>query len=270
MSEGEHLVWNVCPEIFEWGPLAPRWYGLLFAAGFLLGFMFMERVFRHESRPVEDLSILLLYLLGGTVIGARLGHVLFYHPGYYLLHPGEIIQIWEGGLASHGGAIGVPVAVWLYAKNRPEQPFLWLLDRLSIPTALTGAFIRLGNFFNSEILGRPAEVSWAVVFSRVDQVPRHPVQLYESAAYLSIFIGLWGLYRAYGASLNRGVLFGLFLVGVFSSRIALEMFKAPQASFANILGPLSMGQWLSLPLVGLGLWLLFRSNPSGQARLAGA
>ena len=216
MQEREHFVWNVAPEIFEWGPLAPRWYGLLFATGFLIEFVFMERVFRREDRPVEDLSVLLLYMLGGTVIGARLGHILFYHPGYYLLPPREILQIWEGGLASHGGAIGVLMAVRLYAKNRPDQSYLWLLDRLSI------------------------------------------------------FVGLWGLYCRLGPSLNQGVLFGLFLVGVFSARIVLEVFKAPQTAFAESRGMFSMGQWLSFPLIGLGIWLLFRAGTSEQARLADA
>ena len=254
------IHWNVDPTLFRLGPLAPRWYGLLFASGFLIGFYLMRRVFRREERPETDLDILLLYLLGGTVIGARLGHILFYAPAYYLTHPLEIIAIWEGGLASHGGLIGVPVAIWLYSRGREDQPFVWLLDRLAAPVALTGSFIRLGNLFNSEILGLPSDLPWAVVFERIDQTARHPVQMYESISYFLIFVLLWGLYRQWGEETPRGRLIGLFLTLVFGVRILWETFKVEQAHFELAL-PLgmSMGQFLSLPAVAVGLWLVWRS-----------
>lgn len=260
------IHWNVDPTIFRLGPLAPRWYGLLFASGFLIGFYLMRYVFQREDRPETDLDYLLLYLLGGTVIGARLGHILFYAPGYYLTHPAEIIQIWEGGLASHGGLIGVPLAIWLYCRRRDDQPFVWLLDRLAAPVALTGSFIRLGNLFNSEILGVPSDLPWAFVFERIDQTARHPVQLYESLSYFLIFVLLWGLYRRWGENTPRGLLIGLFFTLVFGVRIVLELFKVEQAHFEMALPlSMSMGQLLSLPAVILGLWLVWhalRTDPS--------
>jgi prolipoprotein diacylglyceryl transferase len=220
---------------------------------------------------VTDLDYLLLYLLGGTIIGARLGHVLFYAPGHYLTHPLEIIAIWEGGLASHGGLIGVPFAIWLYCRRREEQPFVWLLDRLAAPVALTGSFIRLGNLFNSEILGVPADLPWAVVFERVDQTARHPVQVYESISYFLIFVLLWGLYRRWGTETPRGLLIGLFFALVFGARIVLEWFKVEQAHFAGTLPlGLSMGQLLSLPAVAVGLWLVWRALRSAPEAAAGS
>lgn len=253
------IHWNVDPTLFQLGPLAPRWYGLLFAGGFLIGFYLMRHVFQREDRPETDLDFLLFYVLAGTIIGARLGHILFYAPGYYLTHPLEIIAVWEGGLASHGGLIGVPFAIWLYCRRREDQPFLWLLDRLAAPVALTGGFIRIGNLFNSEILGRPADLPWAFVFERIDQTARHPVQLYESASYLLIFGLLWGLYQKWGADTPRGILIGLFFALVFGARIVLETFKVEQAHFEMAL-PLSMGQLLSIPVVVLGLWLVWRAR----------
>lgn len=254
------IHWNVDPTLFRLGPLAPRWYGLLFALGFLIGFYMMRHVFRREGRPETDLDFLLLYLLGGTIIGARLGHVLFYAPDYYLSNPHEIIAIWEGGLASHGGAIGVPLAIWLYCRRRDDQPFVWLLDRLAAPVALTGSFIRLGNLFNSEILGVPTDLPWGFVFERIDDTVRHPVQLYESLSYFLIFVLLWGLYRRWGEDTPRGLLIGLFFALVFGARIVLEFFKVEQVHFevALPLG-LSMGQFLSVPAVALGLWLVWRA-----------
>ena len=262
------IHWDVDPTIFRLGPLAPRWYGLLFALGFLIGFYLMRRVFRREGKPEQDLDFLLLYLLGGTVIGARLGHVLFYAPGYYLLRPLEIVAIWEGGLASHGGLIGVLTAIWLYCRRRDDQPFVWLLDRLAAPVALTGALIRLGNFFNSEILGVPTDLPWGVIFERaarirpdIDAVPLHPVQMYESISYALIAALLWTLYRRYGENTPRGLLVGLFMTLIFGVRIVLEVFKREQAHFEVGL-PLSMGQLLSIPAVLLGLWLLWRASRS--------
>jgi len=261
------LHWNVDPTIFRLGPLAPRWYGLLFASGFLIGFYLMRTVFQREGRPEQDLDFLLLYLLGGTVIGARLGHILFYAPGYYLTHPLEIIAIWEGGLASHGGLIGVPLAIWLYCRRRDDQPFVWLLDRLAAPVALTGSFIRLGNLFNSEILGVPTDLPWGIVFERaaqfrpdIEALPLHPVQLYESLSYFLIFGLLWTLYRRWGEDTPRGLLIGLFFTLVFGVRIVLEVFKREQAHFdlALPLG-MSMGQLLSVPAVAIGLWLVWRA-----------
>lgn len=257
------IHWNVDPTMFRLGPFAPRWYGLLFALGFLIGFYYMRSVFLHEDKPERDLDALLIWLLGGTIVGARLGHVLFYAPGYYLLHPLEIPQIWEGGLASHGGTIGVLIAIWLYCRSRPDQPFMWLIDRLAPPVALTACFIRLGNLFNSEILGEPTDLPWAFVFERVDEVPRHPAQLYESISYFLIFLVLAILYRRYRASTPRGLLAGLFMTLIFGSRFFIEYVKVAQAHFEVGL-PLSMGQLLSIPAILFGLWLLWRAWRDGE------
>lgn len=257
------IHWNVDPTIFRFGPLAPRWYGLLFALGFFIGFYMMRSVFLREDKPETDLDFLLMYLLGGTIIGARLGHILFYAPGYYFSNPSEIIAIWHGGLASHGGAIGVLIALWIYCRRREDQPFLWLLDRLAAPVALTGSLIRLGNLFNSEILGVPSDLPWAFVFERIDQVPRHPVQLYESISYGLIAFVLWRLYQRWGPDIQRGFLTGLFFVLVFGARILLEFLKVEQAHFADAL-PLSMGQLLSIPAVLFGLVVLWWSLRSSQ------
>ena len=145
-------------------------------------------------------------MMVGTIAGARLGHCLFYDPAYYLTNPLKILMVWEGGLASHGGAIGILTALFLYSRKRPDQPYLWLLDRMAIVIALAGLFIRVGNFFNSEILGIPADVPWAIIFDRIDSLPRHPAQLYEAIAYGSIFVGLYRLYGKLSARTASGKL----------------------------------------------------------------
>lgn len=275
MNDTDYIFWNADPTLFSVGPFTVRWYGLFFALAFLLGYVIVRRMFRREGKPEEDLDSLLLYMMAGTVIGARLGEVLFYNPGYYLLHPIEILKVWEGGLASHGGAIGIFVALYLYARRRPGQPYLWLLDRIAVPTALGGMFIRSGNLFNSEILGVPADVPWALVFARVDMVPRHPAQLYEAVAYGLVFLILLRTYRRRGAAPPRGLLLGLFLVLVFTARFFIEFVKAQQAAYE--VGMLSVGQWLSLPLIAAGAALLVRAwrqeagepGPAGEEKAGG-
>lgn len=252
------LVWSPDPVLLRAGPFTVHWYGVLFALAFFLGYLLVRRMFVREGRPEGDLDRLLLYMMVGTVVGARLGEVLFYNPAYYLSNPVEIVKVWEGGLASHGGAIGIFTALWLYARRRPDQPYLWVLDRIAVPTALAGMLIRTGNFFNSEILGVPTDLPWAVVFARVDALPRHPAQLYEAAAYGLIFLVLLAAYRRRGAVTPHGLLAGLFLILVFSARFAIETVKVPQAAFGEAL-PLSVGQILSVPAIALGAWLLVRA-----------
>jgi prolipoprotein diacylglyceryl transferase len=267
------IHWDVAPTIFRWGPLAPRWYGLLFALGFLIGFYLMRHVFEREGKPEQDLDFLLFYLLGGTILGARLGHILFYAPGYYFSNPLEIPMIQRGGLASHGGLIGVVLAIWIYCQRREDQPFLWLLDRLAAPVALTGSLIRLGNFFNSEILGTLTDLPWGVVFERaarvrngIEATPLHPVQLYESICYFLFFVLLWRLYQRWGPDTPRGMLIGMFFTFVFGVRIVLEFFKMRQIHFeAGLPLGLSMGQLLSIPVVALGIWLWSRASASSSA-----
>ena len=251
------ITWSVSPEIFSIGFIHIRWYGLLFAASFFIGFYIMEKIFKEEGKTEKDLNDLVWYMILGTVIGARLGHCLFYNPGYYLSNPLEILMVWHGGLASHGAAIGILTAIYLFTKNRKGISFIWMMDRVVITVALAGFFIRLGNLFNSEIYGKPAEVAWSFIFTSIDNVPRHPTQIYESLAYLAVFIFLFKLYRRKKANLPDGTLFGLFLVLVFTFRFFVEFLKANQTYFESGM-VLNMGQILSIPLVITGIVILVR------------
>ena len=252
------VEWNVSPEIFHMGPVSVRWYGFLFAMAFVVGYIIMSWIFKKESRPKTDLEQLSVYMIFGTVIGARLGHCLFYNPEYYLSNPIEILKVWEGGLASHGAAIGILIALYLFSNKKKNYPMLWTLDRVVIVVALAGTFIRLGNLFNSEIIGKPTDVSWAFIFTAVDDMPRHPAQLYESIAYLIIFLILLFIYYN-GIEKNRkGLLFGIFLVLVFTFRFFVEFVKENQSGFEAGMA-LNMGQILSIPFVLAGLIFILKS-----------
>jgi phosphatidylglycerol---prolipoprotein diacylglyceryl transferase len=254
------MIWNIDPVITTLGPLTLGWYGVLFAGGFLVGVNVMQWIYRRESRDPRELDRLLWFVLGGTLIGMRLVHCFFYDPRYFLVHPLEILEIWKGGYASHGGAIGLLLAVYLYCRAPGRPKYLWLLDRLAIAAVLTGVFIRIGNFFNSEIIGVPTDSAFGVIFQRIDPLPRHPVQLYEATAYLAIFgVMLW-LYRTKRAIVD-GVLTGAYLTLVFGARFALEFLKTPQAAYeaGNVI---SVGQYLSVPFVIVGLVLLIRARSS--------
>jgi len=251
------IHWNVDPNLVEFGFLRIRWYGMMFLTGFTIGYFIIRRVCLREGKNFERLENLLIYLVAGTAIGARLGHCLFYEPEFYFSHPLEILKIWEGGLASHGGTIGVVFAIWLYSRRYPEFGLIWILDRVSIPVPLVAAFIRIGNVMNSEILGRPSDVPWAFIFERVDKVPRHPAQLYESLAYLVLFIINMVLYRR-NPNPRPGLLLGLTLAWIFAWRIAIEVFKENQEPFEAGMF-LNMGQLLSLPFVAVGLFLVVRA-----------
>ena len=251
------IHWNVNPEIFRIGFVAVRWYSLLFMLAFVAGIYIMNKIYKLENKPVEAVDPLLMYMLFATVIGARLGHCLFYDPAYYLSNPVKILMVWEGGLASHGAAIGILTGLYLYSRKYKDQPFLWLVDRVVIPVALAGAFIRTGNLFNSEIIGAPTDLPWAFVFDRVDQVPRHPSQIYEALAYLFIFVILYRLYMKQKENTPKGQLLGLFLILVFGFRFFVEFVKANQEAFEQGM-TLNMGQILSIPAVLAGVWLLYR------------
>ncbi len=263
-----YLQWDINRVLFEVGPIKIRYYGLFFTAGFICGYLLLRWIFRTEKRNLDDVESLLIYMVLGTIIGARLGHCLFYHPLEYLSDPIRLLQIWNGGLASHGAAVGITLSAWLYSRRHRDQPLLWLLDRLAIPVALAGFFIRIGNFFNSEILGRASDVPWAVVFKdglglspEEKLIPRHPVMLYESLCYGCIFVLLLLVYRKYKERTPRGLLIGLFFITVFTARFVLEFFKLRQAAFAENL-PLSVGQMLSIPLVIAGIVLLLYRRPA--------
>lgn len=253
------IWWTVSPEILKLGPFSLRWYGLLFALAFVFGYVILSKIYKKEKKSLEDLEQLSIYVILGTVIGARLGHCLFYDPAYYLTNPVEILKVWRGGLASHGAAIGILTAIYLFSKKKKDQNIIWILDRLIIVVALGGAFIRLGNLFNSEIIGKATDLPWAFVFVRVDEIPRHPTQLYESLFYFLSFIILYFIYQKKSVTLKPGFLFGLFLILIFGFRFFIEFLKENQSAFESAL-PINMGQILSIPFVLLGLYFIFRKK----------
>ena len=246
-----YITWNVNPEIFHIGSLSIRWYGMLFALSFLLGYIIMQKFFKKENLSIELLDKLTLYMFLGTVIGARLGHCLFYEPSYYFSHPVEIIKIWHGGLASHGAAIGILIALYLFSR-KAHKPFLWTMDRVVIVVALAGLFIRMGNLMNSEIIGSATNVPWAFKFVRVDDTPRHPAQIYEALSYLLIFVVLYRLFVKTDISKKQGLIFSLFLIVLFLARFIIEFFKAVQVNFEKNM-TYDMGQWLSVPFIIAGV-----------------
>ncbi len=258
------IIWNVSPEIFNTGSFAPRWYGVLFALGLLLAYLVMKKFYRQEGKPVEELDILTVYIIAGTIIGARLGHCLFYNTSYYLANPVEILKFWEGGLASHGAALGILAAIWLYSRRKNvSTSATWVLDRIVIATALAGAFIRIGNLFNSEILGTATDLPWGFVFVSVDTIPRHPAQLYEALFLLFTFLFLYSYYqRSQAASKVKnfhGKILGMFFVILFSFRFLVEFVKEHQSELLKE-STLDMGHILSIPFVIAGIILIVQAN----------
>jgi phosphatidylglycerol:prolipoprotein diacylglycerol transferase len=255
----QHWVWDMDPALFRLGPFEIRWYGLLFAFGFFFGFQVMAQFYRKEQLDLDSLSTLLLYLMLGTVIGARLGHVFLYQPDYYFARPWEIFMVWHGGLASHGGFAGVLIALGVYCRKHREMSLLELADRLAIPCLLAAAFIRLGNFFNSEILGTPSNLPWAIIFARVDNLPRHPAMLYEATAYFIVFAALYVAYWKTQMLQFSGRVLGVALATCFFARFMIEFVKENQVSFESRM-PLNMGQLLSIPFVLAGLYFIYASR----------
>lgn len=256
------ITWNVSPEIFHIGPISVRWYGLMFAVGFWFGYEIVYRVFRHEGAPEAWLGKLFIYVVVATIVGARLGHVLFYQPEYYFAHPSEILKIWEGGLASHGGTIGIIIAILIFSKYVTHRNPLWTFDRLIIPVALVGAMIRLGNLMNSEIFGHATNLPWGFEFVRSQEwhqmyqgMACHPTQIYEALAYLALFGVLMWMYWKKNAEERPGLLFGVFLTWLFSARFLIEFVKNDQVNFEQNM-TLNMGQWLSVPFIIAGVILI--------------
>lgn len=257
------IQWNVDPEIANVLGISIRYYGLLFAAGIILCLRLLKWIFRRENIEAANLDKLTLYGMIGIFAGARLGHCLLYDPSYYLSHPlemlfpvqqdesGQYVFVGYQGLASHGGAAGLLLALLVYAR-RTGEPVLKTLDWIGVVAPLGGCFIRLGNMMNSEILGNPTDVPWAFVFVREDSLPRHPAQLYEALSYLLILGVSLFLYTHYRDRLKTGFFFGLCLSTVFIARFLIEFLKERQVAFEENL-PLDMGQLLSIPFVIVGL-----------------
>ncbi len=260
-----HFVWDVEPTLFQWSFLQLRWYGLFFVGSFIIGLWIVKKIYKEEKVDASDLDDWLLYTLLGAIIGARLVHCLFYEPHYYLTHPLEILFVWKGGLASHGGMLGVMIVFYLYARKH-KLSYMWVLSRMAIPGTIVAMSVRLGNFFNSEILGKPTSMPWGVIFARVDNIPRHPVQLYEALSYFLIFWILWFTYKKTSYEFATKLLPGFFALLLFSARFLLEFFKTRQADFILPI-PLTMGQLLSIPLILLGIaWMswAFYTTPKNK------
>jgi phosphatidylglycerol:prolipoprotein diacylglycerol transferase len=254
------INWNPSPEIFtipgiDW-PV--RWYGLSWAMAFIGCHFFMNRIYKAEGRTEKQLDTLTLYIVLATVLGARLGHCLFYDFPYYSTHPLDILKVYEGGLASHGGGIGIIIGMWLYCRKTKES-WLWLFDRLIVVVPFASFMIRFGNLMNSEIVGRPTDVPWAFVFHQVDELPRHPTQLYEAIFYIFLFVLFYWLWNNKRNDFGKGFMFGLFCVLMFSFRFLMEFMKENQEAFENAL-PINMGQILSIPFILVGIYMMYRSS----------
>jgi prolipoprotein diacylglyceryl transferase len=261
------IPWDVNPEIFRIGSFAVRWYGLLFASSFLFGYIILSRIFKNENLSDALLDKLTVYVAIGTIVGARLGHCLFYEPGFYLSHPIEILKIWHGGLASHGAAIGIIISIWLFSRNA-KKDFTWTIDRVAIVVALSGFFIRMGNLMNSEIYGIETTLPWGFVFlQNGETAPKHPTQIYEALVYLFIFLLLLWLYWRKRGEHIQGTLISLALILIFVARFFIEFLKEDQVEFESSM-KLNMGQWLSIPFTILGcIWLYYSLKQKKRAQI---
>lgn len=264
-----YFVWDLNPEIVHIiGPFGLRWYSLLFLAGILVGNAIFVNFMSKEGKDTSLKDSLLYYVVIGTIVGARLGHVLFYDPVYHFSQPWRILQTWEGGLASHGGFTGVIIALYLFSRKHRDFSFFWLADRMAVVSIMAGGFIRLANFCNSEVVGHPTTVPWAVIFKRLDMIPRHPTQLYESLGYFVISFILYSFYRAKSRNPREGSILGLAFILGYGFRFFIEFLKENQSAFEDGMF-LNMGQLLSIPFVLLGCWLLTQ-YPQRQLWLAWA
>ena len=257
-----YITWDVSPVIFKLGFFTLRWYSLAFMVGFLVGYEIVARMFRHEGAPERWLGLLLMWTVAGTIVGARLGHVFFYEWDLFSQNPIKILYVWEGGLASHGGAIGVILGVILFSIVTTKRSPLWTFDRLVVPIALVGGLIRLGNLMNSEIFGHATTLPWGFRFINSPEWQAlyagqacHPTQIYEAICYFALFALLMWMYWRKNAEERPGLIFGVFLIGIFTPRFFIEFIKNPQEAFEQSMA-LNMGQWLSIPFIIAGLSLI--------------
>jgi prolipoprotein diacylglyceryl transferase len=265
------INWNSDGTLFDLDFYQLRYYSLMFVVAFSLGWYLMKKIYDNEGIPIEKLDSIFIYAVVSTLIGARLGHFIFYQPEVFLSDPLSVFLPFEfnpkfrftgfAGLASHGAAIGVIIAMYLYSKKVIKKPLLWVLDRVVIPVASGAIFVRIGNFMNSEIIGNPTNSDYGVVFQQLGETfPRHPAQLYEAFGYIFVFSALWYSYWKTDKKEKPGYLFGLFLVMLWSVRFIVEFFKKSQGGFETELGTFSTGQWLSIPFIIIGLYFMFRNT----------
>lgn len=251
------IVWDVDPVMFNIGERGIRWYGFLLAVGFMLAYLTISRVMKKEEFRQELIDKFSIYVIIGVIVGLRLGHCFFYDPVYYISNPLEILKVWQGGLASHGGAVGILFAVWLFTKNN-KLNYLEMLDKIVLVVPLAGGFVRFGNLMNSEIVGEPTSVPWAFVFKRLGDVPLHPTQLYEGIFYLIMFGVFYLIYKKYTPKWKKGTFLGWFLIVLFAFRFLIEFTKTEQVEFEGWTEAIKMGQLLSIPFVILGLFFIGR------------
>jgi prolipoprotein diacylglyceryl transferase len=247
------IHWNPNPNAFSLGFFTIQWYGIAWGIGLLSTFFIGTYVLRQLKRNEEKLTILIQYMFVGGLIGARLAQVLFYELDYFTAHPAKIIAVWEGGLASHGGIVGAIIGILIFCNRNKDYPLFWTIDHAAIGVVLLASLIRLGNLMNSEIIGKPTTVPWAFIFERVDNVPRHPVVLYESIAYFLIQILMLLLFTKYKDT-KPGLYLITFCLFVFITRFILEFLKVPEGHL--ILGLISKTQLLNLPFILTGVILL--------------
>ncbi|SFW75062.1 prolipoprotein diacylglyceryl transferase [Sinomicrobium oceani] len=263
------INWNPS-EGLDLGFFMLRFYSLMFVVAFVLGWFLMKKIYLREGLTVKELDSLFIYTVLATLIGARLGHFLFYEPEMFIKDPLHIFLPVEfspkfrivgfRGLASHGAAIGIIIAMYYYSKKIIHKPILWILDRVVIPVSIGGVFVRLGNFMNSEIIGKPTNSDYGIIFRKLGETfPRHPSQLYEAGGYVIVFLILWYIYWKTDKRNNLGYIFGLFLVLLWAVRFIVEFFKENQVAFEDQLS-LNMGQWLSIPFILIGFYLIYRSK----------
>jgi prolipoprotein diacylglyceryl transferase len=257
-----YIIWDFDPVAFSIGGFEIRWYGLMLATGFAFTFWLCSWMMKKEKGDSGIPDTLLFYLAIGTVVGLRLGHCFFYEPAYYLANPIEILNIRSGGLASHGAAIGILIAVYLAARKH-KTSFWYMADRVVIFVAITGVLVRMGNLFNSEIYGHETTLPWGFIFVQNGEIlPKHPTQIYEALSYLLIFAGLLCYYIKQNYKPKEGILFGSFLILLFGARFLIETIKEVQVSFEETMF-LNMGQLLSIPFILAGavlLWLAIKNK----------
>ncbi len=268
----DFITWTASPNLID-SFITVRWYGLMFAIGFLVGYELEWRILRHEGTPESWMSSIFIYVVIATIVGARLGHVFFYDWEWYSRHLSDIPKVWEGGLASHGGTLGIMIAVWLYSKWVTRKPMLWTFDRLVVPVGLVAALIRIGNLMNHEIYGAATDVPWAFSFvvnvnawmhgaDPIMSPPSHPTQLYEAACYLITFVVCMYMYWKRNAQEREGLLFGVFMLGIFVPRFFIEYIKNVQEPWELTMRAtwgIDQGQLLSIPFIVLGIWLVIRA-----------
>lgn len=272
-----YITWTVDPNLVTIGPATIRWYGLMWALGFFIGYGIESKIYKREGMTDQHMEKLFYFMMFGTVIGARIGHCFFYEANYYLSHVSEVLCVWKGGLSSHGGACGILIALWIFSKYVAKKNFIWVMDRIVVPVAFCGACIRFGNLMNHEIYGHATDVPWAFRFitnihrwqngaEPIFSAPSHPTQIYEVLYCLVTFAVVLFLYWRTNARKFEGFIYGVFLIGIFLTRFLLEFIKNSQEDFEDDM-LLNIGQLLSLPLVIWAVYLLYKSI--GEMRKSG-